>query len=197
MMFDAAERRFRVGKLKGKKAINVTCGSGIANAAAVTQDMLDHFDIMDIVHFGIASNTHKLSSSSSSWRNPNAKLNSNYAANLDVNNYNVPKGHGSNHLGHIGYNSEQLFPSQGSLMMLSPCCGSQSMSNGWLKLAANLRDIFVENAAYANFLFQNFKVSSTDMESAAVVIVWGIYFDETNRDEQIPGSRVYFGEDQL
>ncbi|KAK9187267.1 hypothetical protein WN944_018659 [Citrus x changshan-huyou] len=143
-MFDAAERRFRVGKLNGKKAINVTCGSGI---------------------------TYKLSSSSSSWRNPNAKLNSNYAANLDVNNYNVPKGHGSNHLGHIGYNSEQLFPSQGSLMMLCPCCGSQSMSSGWLKLAANLRaDIFVENAAYANFLFQNFKVSSTDMESAAVVM---------------------------
>ncbi|KAL9422314.1 hypothetical protein AB3S75_034560 [Citrus x aurantiifolia] len=155
MMFDAAERRFRVGKLNGKKAINVTCGSGIANAAAVTQDMLDHFDIMDIVHFGIASNVnssmpigdvsilltlnYKLSSSSSSCRNPNAKLNSNYAANLDVNNYNVPKGHGSNHLGHIGYNSEQLFPSQGSLMMLSPCCGSQSMSSGWLKLAANLR----------------------------------------------------------
>lgn len=146
-------------------------------------------------------------------------------------------------------------------MMLCPCCGSQSMSSGWLKLAANLRgqtpayiyhlllrlvnlqvlffpglqvigdvkvratstklrayfelygaclafnllvlqfqgmsleqcvnstlclpekpqlvvglrgltaDIFVKNAAYANFLFQNFKVSSTDMESAAVVMV--------------------------
>ncbi|KAH9704214.1 3-phosphoinositide-dependent protein kinase 2 [Citrus sinensis] len=153
MMFDAAERRFRVGKLNGKKAINVTCGSGIANAAAVTQDMLDHFDIMDIVHFGIAGNTYKLSSSSSSsWRNPNAKLNSNYAANLDVNNYNVPKGHGSNHLGHIGYNSEQLFPSQGSLMMLSPCCGSQSMSSVWLKLAANLRGAAIEplDSVYLN-----------------------------------------------
>lgn len=31
MMFDAAERRFRVGKLNGKKAINVTCGSGIVS----------------------------------------------------------------------------------------------------------------------------------------------------------------------
>ncbi|KAH9768747.1 PNP UDP 1 domain-containing protein [Citrus sinensis] len=164
MMFDAAERRFRVGKLKGKKAINVTCGSGIANAAAVTQDMLDHFDIMDIVHFGIASNV----------------------------NSSMPIGDVS-----ILLTLAYGIGCQGSLMMLSPCCGSQSMSNGWLKLAANLRDIFVENAAYANFLFQNFKVSSTDMESAAVVIVWGIYFDETNRDEQIPGSRVYFGEDQL
>lgn len=38
-------------------------------------------------------------------------------------------------------------------------------------LCGSTANIFVDNAAYRDFLFQSFNASSTDMESAAVVIV--------------------------
>ncbi|CAK7325342.1 unnamed protein product [Dovyalis caffra] len=47
-------RRYRVGKIYGKEVIYVRCGVGMVNAAAVTQQMLDLFDINGIVHFGIS-----------------------------------------------------------------------------------------------------------------------------------------------
>lgn len=38
-------------------------------------------------------------------------------------------------------------------------------------LKGSTANIFVDNAAYRDFLFQAFKVSSVDMESSAVVMV--------------------------
>ena len=38
-------------------------------------------------------------------------------------------------------------------------------------LSASTANIFVDNAAYRDFLLQKFEVSSADMESAAVVMV--------------------------
>lgn len=38
-------------------------------------------------------------------------------------------------------------------------------------LNGSTANIFMDNAAYRDFLFQTFKVSSVDMESAAVVMV--------------------------
>lgn len=38
-------------------------------------------------------------------------------------------------------------------------------------LRASTANIFVDNAAYRDFLFNKFQVSSVDMESAAIVMV--------------------------
>lgn len=39
-------------------------------------------------------------------------------------------------------------------------------------LKGSTANIFVDNAAYRNFLYQTFEVSSVDMESIAVVMAW-------------------------
>ncbi|KAH9768753.1 PNP UDP 1 domain-containing protein [Citrus sinensis] len=174
--------------------------------------MLDFFDITGIVHFGIAGNVNNSMSIGDvtipkqfahtgiwDWLNPNAKLNANNnIGQLDIESYNVPKGHGSNLLGHIVYNSEPFFSETGEPNSAQPLLWAP-ISEHWLKLAANLEDlsleqsvnstlflerkpklvvglkgstanIFVDNAAYRDFLFQAFKVSSVDMESSAVVM---------------------------
>ncbi|KAK9187269.1 hypothetical protein WN944_018661 [Citrus x changshan-huyou] len=174
--------------------------------------MLDFFDITGIVHFGIAGNVNNSMSIGDvtipkqfahtgiwDWLNPNAKLNANNnIGQLDIESYNVPKGHGSNLLWHIVYNSEPFFSETGEPNSAQPLLWAP-ISEHWLKLAANLEDlsleqsvnstlflerkpklvvglkgstanIFVDNAAYRDFLFQTFKVSSVDMESSAVVM---------------------------
>ncbi|KAJ4913060.1 Phosphorylase superfamily protein [Raphanus sativus] len=51
---DLSGRRFRIGKIHGKKVVYVRCGIGMVNAAAATQQMIDVFNMKGIVHFGIA-----------------------------------------------------------------------------------------------------------------------------------------------
>jgi hypothetical protein len=53
---DLSGRRFRIGKIHGKKVVYVRCGRGMVNGAAATQQMIDVFNVKGIVHFGIAGN---------------------------------------------------------------------------------------------------------------------------------------------
>ncbi|THG04287.1 hypothetical protein TEA_000751 [Camellia sinensis var. sinensis] len=143
---DLTGRRFRVGKLHGKKVIYVRCGVGMVhctsmNAAATTQQMLDLFDITGIVHFGIAGNVNN---------------------SMSIGDVTIPK-----QFAHTG-----IWDWLG--MELEQCVNSSVCLPQKPKLVVGLRgstaNIFVDNAAYRDFLFNTFQVSSVDMESAAVVM---------------------------
>uniref|UniRef100_A0A6N2MYB4 Nucleoside phosphorylase domain-containing protein n=2 Tax=Salix viminalis TaxID=40686 RepID=A0A6N2MYB4_SALVM len=206
---DLSGRRYRVGKIYGKKVVYVRCGVGMTNAAAATQQMLDLFDITGIVHFGISGNLNDSMSIGDvtipkqfshtglwNWVNPNGTMNPAEVAYLEVGSYNVPEGDGVNLLGRIGYRTEELF-----FVSIEPNTAVSlwwmEVSQQWLQLARSLEgmelercvnsslclpekpklvvglngstsNIFVDNAAYRDFLFQTFEVSSSDMESSAV-----------------------------
>ncbi|CAL5407096.1 unnamed protein product [Camellia sinensis] len=223
---DLTGRRFRVGKLHGKKVIYVRCGVGMElnlmpttltpiqdslldlipwqkmNAAATTQQMLDLFDITGIVHFGIAGNVNNSMSIGDvtipkqfahtgiwDWLKLNGTLGTNDVADLKIGSYNVPKMQGINLLGQIGYSYEEFFSESGKPdtsqpllwfqirirgIELEQCVNSSVCLPQKPKLVVGLRgstaNIFVDNAAYRDFLFNTFQVSSVDMESAAVVM---------------------------
>uniref|UniRef100_A0A2N9IHK7 Nucleoside phosphorylase domain-containing protein n=1 Tax=Fagus sylvatica TaxID=28930 RepID=A0A2N9IHK7_FAGSY len=132
------------------------------------------------------------------WQNLNGTANSDDVVHLDVARYNVPKGEGTNLLGRIGYTYEDFFSELGKPNTVRPLIWAQ-ISQHWLQYAANLEgmelkrcvnssvclphkpklvvglrgstsNIFVDNAAYRDFLVRNFQVSSVDMESSAVVM---------------------------
>nr|BAH56816.1 AT4G24350 [Arabidopsis thaliana] len=133
------------------------------------------------------------------WLNPDKVKGVEDIAYLDVGNYNVPKGDGDNELGSIGYNYEQLYSVTGHInapqnvfwinttqewlhlaadlekMELSQCVNASLCLPKKPKLVVGLKAatayIFVDNAAYRNFLYDTFGVSSSDMESSAVAMV--------------------------
>ncbi|KAJ8759192.1 hypothetical protein K2173_004199 [Erythroxylum novogranatense] len=132
------------------------------------------------------------------WLNPDDVLPSNDVAHLDFGSYNVPKGDGVNLLGRIGYSNEQLFSVSGKANTETEIFWLQ-ISHEWLQFSAGLEgmelercvnsslclpqqpkvvvglkgstaNIFMDNAAHRDFLYQTFAVSSVDMESSAVVM---------------------------
>ncbi|MED6108889.1 hypothetical protein PIB30_028350 [Stylosanthes scabra] len=132
------------------------------------------------------------------WLNPNGTVDSSDFGKLDIGNYNVPRGDGQNLLGHVGYSTEQFYSESGDPNTPQRVIWLNTTSQ-WLNLAANLKGIrlercvnssfclseepklvvglkgatantFIDNAAYREFLFQTFHVSSLDMESSAIVM---------------------------
>ncbi|KAF2318430.1 hypothetical protein GH714_007485 [Hevea brasiliensis] len=132
------------------------------------------------------------------WLNPNGTVDSSDVAQLKIGGYNVPEGDGLNLLGQIGYSSEQFFTVTRKPNAAVPLFWAE-VSQHWLQLAGSLEgmelekcvnssfclpqkpklvvgpkgstaNIFLDNAAYRNFLFQTFEVSTVDMESSAVVM---------------------------
>ncbi|XP_057470404.1 bark storage protein A-like isoform X1 [Actinidia eriantha] len=153
---DLSGRRYRVGKLEGKKVIYVRCGVGMVNAAATTQQMLDLFDITGIVHFGIAGNANNSMSIGDvsipqqvahtgiwDWLKQNGTLGTDDVAHLDIGSYNVPKNRGINMLGRIGYSNEQFFSESGNPNTAQPLLWAR-ISQNWLNLAANLEGMKLE-----------------------------------------------------
>ncbi|ONI23720.1 hypothetical protein PRUPE_2G204100 [Prunus persica] len=138
---DLSGRRFLVGKIHDKKVVYVRCGVGMMNAAAATQQMLDLFDILGIVHFGIAGNANN---------------------SLSIGDVTIPQ-----QFSHTG-----IWDWLG--IKLNQCLNSSVCLPQKPQLVVGLRgstaNIFVDNAAYRDFLFQTFRVSSVDMESSAVVM---------------------------
>ncbi|XP_028793435.1 bark storage protein A-like isoform X1 [Neltuma alba] len=130
------------------------------------------------------------------WLKPNGTLESSDFAHLDFGNFDVPKG--NNLLGRVGYSSEEFFSVTGKPNLAQRLIWAKVTSQ-WLQLAATLEgiqlercinssfclphstklvvgvngtsaDIYVDNEAYRDFLFQTFQVSSVDMESFAIVM---------------------------
>ncbi|XP_059307630.1 bark storage protein A-like isoform X1 [Lycium ferocissimum] len=209
---DLSGRRFRIGKVEGKKVIYVKCGVGLVNAAAATQQMLDLFDIKGIIHFGISGNANSsmrigdvtipyqfAQTGLWDWLKPNATMEPNDFAQFNFKSYNDPKG-GENQLGKVGYSTEQFYSVSGEVnvpqrpiwfditknwlhvashlqqgMKLEQCANSTLCLPYKPKLVVGLKgatsNFFIDNAAYTQFLFKTFGVTSLDMESSAVVMI--------------------------
>ncbi|KAF3669171.1 putative ribosome-recycling factor-like [Capsicum annuum] len=207
---DLSGRRFRIGKVEGRKVIYVKCGVGLVNAAAATQQMLDLFDIKGIIHFGISGNANSsmhigdvtipwqlAQTGLWEWLKPNATMEPNDFAQFDFKSYNDPKG-GENQLGKVGYSTEQFYSIAGEVNVPQRPVWFNITKN-WLHVASHLQGIkldqcanstlclpekpklvvglkgatsnfFIDNAAYTQFLFNTFGVTSLDMESSAVVM---------------------------
>ncbi|CDP19657.1 unnamed protein product [Coffea canephora] len=185
-------RRFRVGSIEGSKVIYVRCGVGMVNAAAATQQMLDVFRMIGIVNFGIAGNVNCSMSMGDviipkqfaqtglwDWVKFKATIPTNDVAELDFGSCDVPNG-GDNELGSIGtlwfQTSQNWLEVSSSLegMALEQCVNSSLCLPEKPKVVVGLNgataNIFVDNAAYREFLYTTFHVSSLDMESAVIVM---------------------------
>ncbi|XP_050208978.1 bark storage protein A-like isoform X1 [Mercurialis annua] len=132
------------------------------------------------------------------WMNPNGTVDSNDVAQLKIGGYNVPQNDGFNLLGKIGFSREQFFSVSTEGNAAAPMFWAE-VSHEWLQLAASLEGMelekcvnsslclpkkpklvvglkgstsnsFLDNAAYRDFLFQTFEVTTADMESSAVVM---------------------------
>ncbi|XP_068314884.1 bark storage protein A-like [Pyrus communis] len=159
--------------------------------------MVDLFDIVGIVHFGIAGNANN-SMSIGDVTIPQQFVHTGiWDWLVKPKGYNVPEG-GDNLLGHIGF-SYEFFSESGRANTARPIFWANT-TRQWLHVASNLKginlnqcvnssvclpqkpklvvglrgsasNIFVDNAAYRDFLLQTFRVSSVDLESSAVVMV--------------------------
>ncbi|XP_057470405.1 bark storage protein A-like isoform X2 [Actinidia eriantha] len=156
---DLSGRRYRVGKLEGKKVIYVRCGVGMKQNGTLGTDDVAHLDIgsynvpknRGINMLGRIGYSNEQFFSESG--NPNtaqpllwARISQNWlnlAANLEG-------------------------------MKLEQCVNSSLCLPQKPKLVVGLwgstANIFVDNADYREFLFNTFHVSSVDMESSAVVM---------------------------
>ncbi|KAK4550905.1 hypothetical protein RGQ29_032692 [Quercus rubra] len=184
-IIDLSGRRFWVGKIHDKKILYVRCGVGMVNAAAATQQMLDLIDVKGIIHFGVCGNVNDSLSIGDvvipkqfahtgiwDWLNLNGTSNLDHVAELNVASYNVPKAQSllwvqtSKHWLQLAANLEG--------MELKQCVNSSLCLPRKPKLVVGLRgatsNTFVDNASYRIFLVRTFGVSSTDMESSAVVM---------------------------
>ncbi|PRQ58675.1 putative nucleoside phosphorylase domain-containing protein [Rosa chinensis] len=158
----------------------------MVNAAGATQQMLDLFDVVGIVHFGIAGNANNSMSIGDvtipqqfahtgiwDWVNPmELWIRKMLHVQLDFEVYNNEPKVGENLLGHIGFRNEWFYSESGN--RTGAMCEFEFVSTTEATLVVGLRgstgNTFVDNAAYRNFLFQTFLVSSVDMESSAVVM---------------------------
>lgn len=71
------------------------------------------------------------------WQNLNSTTNLSDVVHLDIASYNVPKGEGTNLLGHIGYSDEEFYSELGKPNTAQPLFWAET-SKHWLHLAANL-----------------------------------------------------------
>lgn len=131
------------------------------------------------------------------WLKPNATMEPNDFAQFDFKSYNDPIG-GENLLGKVGYSTEQFYSVAGEVNVPQRPIWFNITKN-WLHVASHLQGInldqcanstlclpekpklvvglkgatsnfFIDNAAYTQFLFKSFGVTSLDMESSAVVM---------------------------
>lgn len=159
---DLSGRRFRIGKIEGRKVVYVRCGEGLVNSAAATQQMLDVFEITGILHFGISGNLNSSLSIGDvliyksfaqtglwDWLKPNATVDSTYVAELDIGNYNLPK-EGYNQLGNIGYSTERFYSESGK-----PNTPERTIwfpvTETWFDSASSLKGLELQQCVNASF----------------------------------------------
>ncbi|GLJ32832.1 hypothetical protein SUGI_0661240 [Cryptomeria japonica] len=124
---DLSGRTFRIGTIYNKKIVYVRCGVGLLNAGVTTQMLADLFNIVGVVHFGIAGNANSSLSVGDvtvpkyvahtglwHWLKANGKEETNNVGHLDVGDYNVPQGNKTNLLGKISYDPEDFYKENGT-----------------------------------------------------------------------------------
>ncbi|CDP19658.1 unnamed protein product [Coffea canephora] len=119
-------RRFHIGTIGSNSVIIVGCGTGLVNAAATTQLLLDFFPIRAVIHFGTAGGADSsLSvgdvvipmqfSQTGIWdwlKSEAAPQPDNGVADLEFRRYHIPIG-GYNLLGRVAYMKEYFFSQTG------------------------------------------------------------------------------------
>ncbi|KAL6320053.1 hypothetical protein AAG906_004447 [Vitis piasezkii] len=175
------------------------------NAGITVQLLIDTFDVVGIVHYGIAGSTNdslligdvsvpKYVAQTSSWKWKKFKSKKGELPELKFGDYNLPI-KGENLLAEIEFTQVQLYstgrPMQELFWLetdpkwfnlatqlqevdLQQCLNETYCLPEKPKVAYGLRgssaDIFVDNAAYNEFLFKTLNISTVDEESAAVVM---------------------------
>ncbi|XP_027104865.1 bark storage protein A [Coffea arabica] len=123
---DFSGRRFHIGTIGSNSVIIVGCGTGLVNAAATTQLLLDFFPIRAVIHFGTAGGADSsLSvgdvvipmqfSQTGIWdwlKSEAAPQPDNGVADLEFRRYHIPIG-GYNLLGRVAYMKEYFFSQTG------------------------------------------------------------------------------------
>ncbi|GLJ32834.1 hypothetical protein SUGI_0661280 [Cryptomeria japonica] len=123
---DLSGRRFRIGTIYNKKIVYVRCGVGLLNAGVTTQMLADLFNVVGVVHFGIAGNANSSLSVGDvtvpkyvahtgvwDWLKANGEEEENNMGHLKVGDYNVPQGNKTNLLGKISYDPEEFYRETG------------------------------------------------------------------------------------
>ncbi|XP_034711434.1 bark storage protein A-like [Vitis riparia] len=165
-------------------------------AGITVQLLIDTFDVVGIVHYGIAGSTNdslligdvsvpKYVAQTSSWKWKKFKSKKVALLELKFGDYNLPI-KGENLLAEIEFTQVQLYSTGRPMQELFWL----ETDPKWFNLATQLQrhcisekpkvayglrgssaDIFVDNAAYNEFLFKTLNISTVDEESAAVVMV--------------------------
>lgn len=202
---DLAGRRFNIGTIKDVNVIYVMSGEQTSNAAITVQILLDAFDILGVVHYGIAGSTNdsllvgdvsvlKYVAMTGSWKWLELESGKGPLPDLEFGAFNLPI-RGENLLSTVIYTPGQVYttgqPMKEAFWLEVDQC--------WFNIATQLQDIklrqcvnethclpeppkvayglrgatanvYLDNAAYRTFLFNKLNVSTTDEESAAVVM---------------------------
>lgn len=150
---DFSGRRFRIGTIYGKKVIYVRCGVGMWNAGVTTQMMSDLFNMVGVVHFGIAGNANSSLSIGDvtvpkyvahtgiwEWLKPEDTEEAVSVGRLRVGDYNVPQGKKINRLGKISYQPEEFYSQSGKPNVPENLLWAKTSSQ-WFELARKFEGI--------------------------------------------------------
>ncbi|KAL4595765.1 hypothetical protein ACB092_12G115200 [Castanea dentata] len=177
---DLAGRRFNIGNIKGADVIYV-------NAVITVQILLDTFDIIGIVYYGIAGSSNdslyigdvsvpNYVAYTGSWTWKEFRSAEENIIELKFGNFNFPE-KGENLLAMIDFTPQQLYSIVKPMeedVKLQQCVNETYCLPETPKVVYGLRgssaDIYLDNAAYREFLFKAFNVSTVDEESAAIVM---------------------------
>ncbi|KAK7849730.1 bark storage protein b [Quercus suber] len=193
---DLAGRRFNIGTIKGEDVIYVMTGEQTVNAGITVQILLDTFDIIGIVHYGIAGSSNdslyigdvsvpNYVACTGSWTWKEFRSAEKDITELKFGNFNFPE-KGENLLAMIDFTPQQLYsvgkPMEevfwlpidpklfNMLLNFSETYCLPETPKVVYGLRGSTADIYLDNAAYREFLFKAFNVSTVDEESAAIVM---------------------------
>ncbi|KAF2306682.1 hypothetical protein GH714_020396 [Hevea brasiliensis] len=188
-----AGRTFHVGKINGTDVVYVKTGDASVNAAATVQLLIDVFPIEGIVHFGSAGAVNDTLfigdvvvpsqvafTGSWQWKKFKSKK-----GQLRFGDYNNPTG-GDNLLGHRLPTNLVVHPRTKADHLLAShqlklnvemqqCLDTDRCLPRSPEIVYGVRtstaDMYIQNAAYREYIYTKFKASTVDEESAAVALV--------------------------
>ncbi|KAM6565607.1 hypothetical protein CsatA_024735 [Cannabis sativa] len=175
VVIDISGRRFRFGKIGDQKVVSVMTGLGMINAGITTQLLLSFFNVEGVVHYGIAGNA-----------NPSLNIGDvaipQYWAHTALWNWQRYGQGAENELAleangdytrEVGYLKFADYAVNN--LELEKCINSTTCLSTTPKVYTVERgtsaSIYLDNAAYRSFIYDKFKVSPVDMESAAVALI--------------------------
>ncbi|KAJ9185596.1 hypothetical protein P3X46_005208 [Hevea brasiliensis] len=185
-----AGRRFHVGKIKGTNVVHVKTGNASVNAAATVELLIDTFPIEGIVHFGSAGAVNDALfigdvivpcqvafTGSRQWKKFESKK-----GQLRFGDYSYPE-EGDNLLGKqkqtifwLPINSRWFeTATQLQNIEMQQCLDTDRCLPRAPEIVYGVRtstaDMYIQNAAYREYIYAKFKASTVDEESAAVALV--------------------------